>query len=1401
MKRYLTVLIVTLSLIATAASAQHVQEPPKLTIDDILHHAIRFPVAGVPLIDKAPTIDGNLADDEWSGAALIADMLFDNGGSPARNGCPLPNRCSIYLQYDANALYIGYRYELPTGTKPQAQGDPAVRDSSHGAGEDSFDMFINPEAGWSVSEGLHIGGNALGVLYDREVRDAAGRWLYNPPDNQHATQPFPAGNGWTGEFKITFESLDAKTPAPGELWRANFANVRKTPIGFVAAWCMWNGWRGGSAAGRAASFFLREHGWLMFLGQPLAVRVTNGGNTAKFKPLTFDIAGPIPADGVDVEFNLYRRKDVPSTSDRSLLADLAEGVVLTNVGGSAKWGQNFDDQVKYLLNRATPVGDSVARKIRPGAAPSIALPQLTEEGEYALSYQFITGEGDARRILSAGMLPFRIEPDLILELKPMVLEKGELRVDADMVNMLNLSDVTTFAVRAINHDSGKTLGEASATANGANASVRLPVRDWPIGIYDLIAEAKDASGQSLAQVKSPYERVADPDWWTHKAGMNPAVPEPFDPVIVKPLGQRGAEVTIIRRTYRFDGRAIPASILATPNPYYNGENPQPVELLAAPMQWRTKQGDAALDWHTTKFEITEQQPTHVTLHAIEEAAGLKLDTTTKIEFDGMMFVTMNLTGTPDSSIDALDLVIPLRREVAQLMAKSMAAEGPGKSSAGKPESGGRYPDLSKEIVYEDVPWASQFIFNDHVGLEISMESTRGWRMKGLAKAMETRVESDVVTETLRLISLPTTLAETPVRIELGLIAAPIKPTRPDWGTHRYMQEYGPWVPGENSPRNPNNPTYTQEDLDAWYRWQAYTGVDHLGEFFPQQRLDRQWNILPVEDTHLQEVIRKRHALMKAVGVGAIPHAGWYSIYTDLPTFKHFGYEMIKMPAEITIDGSMAAAYNSPWVDWYVANVENEAKTLGSPGLRYDTMNLPVPCFSEDHDNLWIDQYGTRQPTVRLWASREYLKRNYRIFHGGVTTNGFVDITNAKYPTMCQMAFGDMYEVGEGPFERAPTLNDGYPPILVRSLMTHAQFGPRCIVNMKGTPLSPNERLAALLVHGADYRATHRTHTYAEGYEIFNAYIMPNSMRIWDAYDWIGRGALAQWRPYWKNSDTVTISAPGDAKPELYASYYLQPGKRILLVTANYDREPVQDAVVTFDMAKLGFAPDANLHAVDAVTRMPVDLAAGKVTLNMYAQRWRMVEISAEPSRYIESNLGPDQLAWGDFESDLGEGFTITPFKDQLPPTVAVDKTHARRGAASLRVDKQSPAGNVGENFASPPMKLETGDYLLTGYVLRSEPLPAVDAIGFDRYASAAALQVGVSGASLEFDPPLEFRNPSYQGAAFTIKETTPGWQPFCIRFAATAPAADVRVYMKMFTRGDQGGTAWIDDLQLRKLNH
>jgi hypothetical protein len=396
------------------------------------------------------------------------------------------------------------------------------------------------------------------------------------------------------------------------------------------------------------------------------------------------------------------------------------------------------------------------------------------------------------------------------------------------------------------------------------------------------------------------------------------------------------------------------------------------------------------------------------------------------------------------------------------------------------------------------------------------------------------------------------------------------------------------------------------------------------------------------------------------------------------------------------------------------------------------------------------------------------------------------------PPICAFdAFSDIHHIGEGNFERALTLKEGYPQDEVRVRMVGTQYGYVSQNNLKGHPIHSNERVAALLVAGAEPRlmGSGLPSSYFRGYQNGGG-ANPNVRDVWEAWRWIDRGRTSLWRPYWENADTLKLKVAGT--PEIYGSYYYIPGKKILLIVTNYEPEPLTDVEARFDLAKLGFAGNDKLFAEDAVTSEPIELKDGALKLGLFAQRYRMVKISKEVPRYNPEHLEANLLAGGGFES-WPEGFQEpTPVKGQADSYAAKDTKVFRSGAASLRLTKTpTDLGAVGI-FHSAPCTVAPGRYLLSGYIRLDANLKPPLEGGVTPRTDYNRVSVGITGNKIVTDPPQEF---SMWGGSYPIGEATPGWTRFMIPFDVSAETKTVGLEITQFG----AGTAWLDDVQIQKV--
>jgi hypothetical protein len=506
--------------------------------------------------------------------------------------------------------------------------------------------------------------------------------------------------------------------------------------------------------------------------------------------------------------------------------------------------------------------------------------------------------------------------------------------------------------------------------------------------------------------------------------------------------------------------------------------------------------------------------------------------------------------------------------------------------------------------------------------------------------------------------------------------------------------------------------------------------------------------------------------------------------------------MVKEPAEGTLGRSFYACYNSPYTDFLVANFAANARLIGLDGVRFDTIAPQGECNSLYHGCGWTDENGKLWGSINMFATREFFKRIYRVFHGGANKEGIVYLPVAGPPCMAFDSFVDTHEIGEGSFEKGLTLKDGYPQGDVRVRMVGTAYGFVTSNNLKGQPLTTNERIAALVVAGADPRCSGAGNPamHYRGYQKLSSWF-PNPLEIWDAWKWIDRGRTSIWMPYWENKEYLKLQAPkltSEAEPEMYSSFHYQPGKRVLLIVTSYEQEPLAGVTVSLDLAKLGFAPDAKLFAEDAITQEPVELTGGTVKVDLFAQRFRMVKISADAPKYADANLGPNLFAAGAFEN-FPEGATVTAIAEQTEPTAAADTSVSHGGKASVRLQKVQP--DVGKRGAVSlaPVNLEPGKYLFSGYVMLKEDLKPPMENKTNPRPDHATLGIGLEGPGLTFDPPREF---SQSGGAFAIAERTPGW----FRFILPVEAGPEGKTLTCTIVQSGLGTVWLDDLQLQKLN-
>jgi len=238
-----------------------------------------------------------------------------------------------------------------------------------------------------------------------------------------------------------------------------------------------------------------------------------------------------------------------------------------------------------------------------------------------------------------------------------------------------------------------------------------------------------------------------PAWLGSKAGLTDKVLWPWTPLEV---GARS--VSCWGRTYRFAGSPFPAEV------HTAGQ-----QVLAGPVRLEASVGGQAVTWVGGRGTWRTRSDAAAVWSSTGRAAGLRLEGTTRVEYDGMLRADLVVTPEQATTVDALSLVVPLRPDHARLYHFWPGRWGSGTNS-------GAVPDKGLDLPFKPFVWLG----DEERGLAWFTESDQGWSPRHKGRAITVRRQGDSLVLRCHLLDGPTKLAE-PLRYTFGLQATPVKP--------------------------------------------------------------------------------------------------------------------------------------------------------------------------------------------------------------------------------------------------------------------------------------------------------------------------------------------------------------------------------------------------------------------------------------------------------------------------------------------------------------------------------------------------------------------------------------------------------------------------------------------------
>jgi len=371
-------------------------------------------------------------------------------------------------------------------------------------------------------------------------------------------------------------------------------------------------------------------------------------------------------------------------------------------------------------------------------------------------------------------------------------------------------------------------------------------------------------------------------------------------------------------------------------------------------------------------------------------------------------------------------------------------------------------------------------------------------------------------------------------------------------------------------------------------------VSHWGWQEPMQRYYAQPVLFGETVPGLQEEVAEYHRY----GIAIIPYAAYPAVGGPSPLVEQFGDEWGLRPVS-TLPWQFPGApegyhlYNCclqarGFADYLVGGAAWLMDSFGFDGIYTDGLAHVYACQNLAHGCGYLDEQGHLHSTWPIFATREALKRLYRVIKSRKPDGFLVNHASFSY-LMPTLAFSDILYTGE---------HEDYENLLnARVRFNSRPWG------LYVTTLGSSEHV---------YSPLHTMTSLLHGVSIWGSGLLGRrdfgrkEARIWQAYRAF-ETATAEWVPYFQGENRYYQVS----EPEVKASLYVHPGRNVLLLVGNYHRE-AQAVHLRLDLARLGLAGKA-LAGTNVLTAVAVPVSeAGDLHLEVPAKSFVLLRIESRP---------------------------------------------------------------------------------------------------------------------------------------------------------------------------------------------
>ena len=568
-------------------------------------------------------------------------------------------------------------------------------------------------------------------------------------------------------------------------------------------------------------------------------------------------------------------------------------------------------------------------------------------GPSRLVWEVVSADGAA--LLQRHSLNFEPARPVVMTVVPSPA-RGVIEVTCDATGSYQTGVPLTGTVRLLRRGQDAPLAIALLKFTKETGKAVLSLERVTPGDYTVWSCVLVGDGETI-EVASEFTRPEPISESYSKIGYDPEVPKPWTAVKVS-----GGTVKLWNRTIRFRGNGLPSQIESAG-----------VRLLAGPIRLRAYVGKAEIAAASEGRTRVRQ----VSAGVAESSGrtmfrGLSVRAKSRTEFDGCIRVDLEIGAKGKDSPEKLVLEIPMRPVAAKL--------GQWHHMVWDAYSGS--VPAGKGVVWSNAFMPFVWLGSTRAGLCWFAESQEGWAVSPEQPGQEITRTTEAVTLCINL-ATKSFAPDKLHRVTFGLQPTPVRPRPADWRR---------WRLGRKNP-------YIREDTS----WDAY--VLELGEQYPNYPAPKDDELtrkireglargeLPKDFycNSREQVMAQRDAV-HANGGRIVWYTQMNGLATETPWCSFYGSDWRHTHG---LEGRSERGkwwWTDPvcpaakgWQDFIVGTVAESLEKYNFDGLYIDLFSCRR-CENAVHGCGYVDDSGNRRPIHPVWASREEMKRLYRVVH-------------------------------------------------------------------------------------------------------------------------------------------------------------------------------------------------------------------------------------------------------------------------------------------------------------------------------------------------------------------------------------------------------------------------------------